>query len=285
MDTKTQENSKNTTDTTLGQGNTKLVPLSSEKKKPRNRCRKWVFTLNNWTDKEFDTITQRFKILHAKYFIGKEVGELGTPHLQGYVEFANATSFETLGALFNNRAHLEMARGKAMENINYCGKDGDYITNIKMPKPIETIKLWKKWQTDLETTLTKNKPNDRNIFWFWSEAGGTGKSSFVKYMVMTYDAGFINKGCYKDMINQVFNYDEVPEILLIDIPRNMKKISFSALEDIKNGLIANSKYETGSKVFNPPHIVVFCNFSCQNLKENTFSDDRIIEVCLDNFEF
>ena len=90
----------------------------------------------------------------------------------------------------------------------------------------------------------------------------------------------INKGKYADMINQMFNVDgSNSKVVLIDVPRNMRNISYSALEDIKNGVIANSKYETGFKIFNFPHIVVFCNFEPQ---ENVFSDDRIIAKKLCN---
>ena len=50
-------------------------------------------------------------------------------------------------------------------------------------------------------------------------------------------------------------------MVLIDVPRNLKNnVSYSAIECILNGMITNTKYETGLKVFNPPHVVVFSNY-------------------------
>jgi len=49
-------------------------------------------------------------------------------------------------------------------------------------------------------------------------------------------------------------------IVVFDLPRNNgNKISYSALESIKDGLIVNTKYETGCKIINAPHIIVFSN--------------------------
>jgi len=50
------------------------------------------------------------------------------------------------------------------------------------------------------------------------------------------------------------------------------------LESIKNGLIVNTKYETGSKLFNSPHIIVFSNMSPD---VSAMSMDRWKIICLD----
>lgn len=47
------------------------------------RIRRAVFTLNNFTDEEYDYMTARFAPKTVWMVIGKEVGEEGTPHLQG----------------------------------------------------------------------------------------------------------------------------------------------------------------------------------------------------------
>nr|WAE42307.1 MAG: replication associated protein [Cressdnaviricota sp.] len=99
---------------TLGEGNTNL---------PRNRARRWCFTLNNYTDDDVSLISLYFE--KEKYFIfGKEVGENGTPHLQGYVEFNNQKDFSTLIKIIP-RIHWEKAKGDRNSNIKYCSKDGD----------------------------------------------------------------------------------------------------------------------------------------------------------------
>lgn len=85
----------------------------------RNAC----FTLNNWTPGEYQTIEK----LDVKYMVvGKEIGENGTPHLQGYVEFKTAKRFTTLKKL-NARIHWEARKGTAEQAAEYCKKDGDFI--------------------------------------------------------------------------------------------------------------------------------------------------------------
>ena len=68
-------------------------------------------------------------------------------------------------------------------------------------------------------------------------------------------------------------------LVVFDLPRNNgNKVSYSALEAIKNGLICNTKYETGNKLFNPPHILIFAN---DEPEWEAMSDDRFKVLCVD----
>ena len=49
------------------------------------------------------------------------------------------------------------------------------------------------------------------------------------------------------------------------------KISYDAIESIKNGLICNTKFETGYKAFGEVHIIVFANMEPDYEK---LSEDR-----------
>lgn len=86
----------------------------------QNRC--WVFTVNNYTPEELDHI----KTIDCKYLIvGEEVGEKGTPHLQGYIEFKAGKRLCTMKKLIP-RAHFEVRRGTAQQAATYCKKDGKF---------------------------------------------------------------------------------------------------------------------------------------------------------------
>nr|WAE42321.1 MAG: replication associated protein [Cressdnaviricota sp.] len=119
---------------------THLTQVDTERKgntdnlSSRTRSRRWCYTLNNYTVEEFDTLTHTFS--KEKYSIlGKEIGESGTPHLQGYVEFKNARTLNSLKKI-NSRIHWEKAKGTKLDNIAYCSKDG-IVTEKKEETQVE----------------------------------------------------------------------------------------------------------------------------------------------------
>jgi len=90
----------------------------------------WCFTINNPTDEDMIPLVDNPKI---KYIIvGKEKGEQGTEHAQGFVIFHGNQRMSAVKKLMP-RAHLEMARGSAEQAADYCKKDGDYREEGEMP--------------------------------------------------------------------------------------------------------------------------------------------------------
>jgi len=87
------------------------------------RSRAFIFTLNNYTPEETDDIR---KLVYKYLVFGREVGEQGTPHLQGYIYFKNAKTLSAAIKTFPRRAHLEIAIDTATGNYGYCTKDGDF---------------------------------------------------------------------------------------------------------------------------------------------------------------
>lgn len=71
---------------------------------------------------------------------GREVGENGTPHLQGYVTFKSQKKFSTLKR-WNDRIHWEKAIKPHGANINYCEKDGNTFEKGERPQFREIKKL------------------------------------------------------------------------------------------------------------------------------------------------
>jgi hypothetical protein len=115
----------------------------------------------------------------------------------------------------------------------YCSKDGK-ITKYGFPAEIKIIQNLYPYQKEIEDLCINTEPDGRTCHWYWENNGNVGKSSFCM--------------------------DECRTII-IDIPRaNQGHVSYNAIECILNGMITNTKYETGVKVFNPPHVICFANF-------------------------
>lgn len=96
-----------------------------------HQSRGWCYTINNWTSEEYELLSELECRFHV---IGKEIGENGTPHLQGYIEFNNRG--KRLGGCkkINSRAHWEVRRGTPEEAFVYCKKDGDWWTVGNLPE-------------------------------------------------------------------------------------------------------------------------------------------------------
>lgn len=98
---------------------------------PKGMAKHWCFTINNYTDEDIKKLTE----VECEYIIyGKEVGENGTPHLQGYVCFTNKKRLSKLKKEFHSTAHLEIKRGTVKEALTYCKKDGDFVERGETPK-------------------------------------------------------------------------------------------------------------------------------------------------------
>lgn len=86
--------------------------------------RNWCFTLNNYSE----TNVQSLKNEKCNYIVfGYEVGENGTPHLQGYIEYSSAVKMATLKKRLKDRIHWEVRKGTAKQASDYCKKDGKFF--------------------------------------------------------------------------------------------------------------------------------------------------------------
>lgn len=99
------------------------------------RPTRWCFTLNNYTDEEFEHL----KIICGndtivKYaVIGREVGDSGTPHLQGFVILARSQRLSYMRDVFSPRGHYEAARSVNAIAREYCIKDGAFVEFGRLP--------------------------------------------------------------------------------------------------------------------------------------------------------
>lgn len=95
-----------------------------------SRYRNFCFTINNFTEEDIEGL----KKLDFHYLVGgEETGESGTLHLQGYCELKRQYMFTALKKAIP-RAHIEARRGKQVDAIKYCKKDGKVILEEGEPR-------------------------------------------------------------------------------------------------------------------------------------------------------
>lgn len=93
--------------------------------------RNWCITWNNYTEQDFKSLSE-YKCTYS--ILGKEVGESGTPHIQGYMEFDGTKRLETLHNAFP-KIHWEARKGNQEQAITYCRKEDK--TPFESGKPKE----------------------------------------------------------------------------------------------------------------------------------------------------
>lgn len=245
----------------------------------KNRIRKFCFTLNNWTQEEYDQIVEYAS--SGKWIIGKEVGEKKlTQHLQGYVEFENARSFKAVTKL-NKRIHWEICRN-GPASIKYCQKEGDWESNFIIEDPMKGL-TFKDWQLEIKA-LYDTKPHPRKIYWYYDYEGNTGKSTFTKHMLINHDDILMVGGKSADMKYAAAEFSKKKRIrmIIIDVPRSSADyISYQGIEELKNGAFFCGKYESKAVLFDYPHIIVFAN---EQPAPGKFSQDRLVVKCIDETE-
>lgn len=87
-----------------------------------SRARDYCFTLNN---PSYEEVTGLSTIVCKYICYGEEVGESGTPHLQGFLQFQTPKSLKYAKKQIP-RAHFEPRRGTPDEARTYCMKDGKF---------------------------------------------------------------------------------------------------------------------------------------------------------------
>lgn len=237
-----------------GRGNTKLSPQCTQKIY-------WFFTFNNYTNDDIILLETRFKEICKKYIFQEEVGESGTPHLQGCIVLKKRMRWTEFK--LPKQIHWEVTISHS-DAENYCQKLDTAVGKIYRfgyPPKLKVIDKLTDWQKEIEDIIF-TEPDGRTVHWFYDTSGNMGKSAFSRYMYIKHGVLPIRGGKLADIINIIYKFDtDNMKMLIVDIPRdNENDICYSALECILDGMITNTKFETGVKVFNPPHVVVMCNF-------------------------
>lgn len=194
-----------------------------------------IFVLNNWTEAEYTQVVSKFSDANY-YVIGKEVGENGTPHLQGYVYFKTKKRGSTLKKI-NDRIHWEPMYSTPKQASDYCKKDNNFVEfgelpmqghrtdideicdEIKSGKKVDDICIerpmmfhqYGRTLTKVEDLMMRKKYRTEmtTCDWYWGETG-TGKShvAFKNYSPETHyvfsnDNGWWDKYTQQDIV--IFN--------------------------------------------------------------------------------
>lgn len=257
----------------LGDGNTNIP------KSQGIQSKHWCFTFNNYPE-NLEQFEQDISCFTCKWIYGKEIGDSGTKHLQGYFETKIKKRFENIkSVLLKNYPTIHLERTRNIEcSIEYCKKDGNFkqkgFPKQYTGKDLPTKDMLYPWQLSL-LEIWKTEADCRKVIWIYDTKGLSGKSKFSKYMMYHHNISGWEKNKYGDIMNLAYNSPlENLEVIIFDLIRSEgNEICYGALESLKNGKIVNSKYETGIKLFDPPHICVLANFP--PIIEN-LSDDRWI---------
>lgn len=241
-----------------------------KKTKRENAAYRWFFTLNshykNFDGKVVPIVPEKLaKILGEfckEFYFQLESGEqTGYEHYQGCFSLKiKHRRAEVKNLIGIDSVHVEHVKNW-FSSIKYCGKSD---TRIKGPWDhkyiwINTIpeEKWPWWYRDVFDIL-KTEPDFRTIYWLWSRAGNIGKTSFCKYALVHLNACVLGNGSFTDL---AFAIDPTKKIVLFNITRTIEgRVNYTALEAIKDGLVFSGKYESSTKAFNCPHVVIFANF-------------------------
>lgn len=262
-------------------GNTSPPSISSpvKPKKRVNPSKKWVFTWNNYDDGTLELLKSMLDTDADKYVLGKEVGESGTPHIQGWVVFKvrkRPIEWCKIPAI-----HWERQKGSDQEASLYCMKEGNFESmGVEEPRELEIVRdpmeglEYKDWQREVMDILDE-EPDSRTIYWYWEPIGNSGKTTFAKHICVNnrlavYCTGKAND--VKCMISMRRKEKLDTKICIFGFPRTKEEfVSYEALEEVKDGIFFSGKYEPAMVVMNNPHVIVFANFEPEMSK---LSHDR-----------
>jgi hypothetical protein len=133
----------------------------------------------------------------------------------------------------------------------------DYIRD-NIPKKDVTDHDLREWQIKLKELLD-GEINAREIVFIVDETGDTGKTWFAHWYATNHEnCQVMIPGKKADM-----NYALRPplRVLFIDAPRSKQGefLQYDFLEEVKNGYVFSTKYESNLLTFTPPHVVVLMN--------------------------
>lgn len=252
------------------------------------QSKRWVFTLNNWTDDERINLERNIGNRCSYGIYGREVGDNGTPHLQGFIILHDKRRMGAVKSIVGGRAHLEVARGNDVEASGYCRKDGDFWEFGTIPEngsagrrehgrwnnafdlavaghiaDIDRDILIRHWSS-LSRIATRfgRRPSDLSCCdntWIWGLAG-SGKSWHARKLG--------GDSLYSKPINKWWDaYQNESTVIVDDVGKDHKFLGhFLKIWGDIYAFIAEEK--GGSQWIRPQHIIVTSQYPIESIWED-----------------
>lgn len=240
-----------------------VVPAEDGNNDLSSALYKYDFVVNNYTENEVCQLKVTLKNICKKACFGLEVGDSGTPHIQGYISLKKKERYTGL----HNYPGLERASFRKVRNdkacIEYCQKDNcafswGFATKCRI------ITNLRPWQVEVERQCLL-EPEERTINWIYDDQTNVGKTVFTKYMVVKHNAVFFTGGRKSDIACQLALEEKGGRdlnnnmIIIFNFGFEEDEIDYKAFENLKDGLISSSKYKSSGLCFNAPHIWIMSN--------------------------
>lgn len=237
----------------------------AKKKKQAIQWKRACFTWYNYPDNVVEILETKLGGLGHKYFCGFEIcPSTGRPHIQGYAEFTKRLRpIQDLHLGGGKDLHWEKAKGSRKDSLIYNSKEHKVFGNLQYDKPLKLITELYEWQQNILDHI-KTEPDDRTINWIYETEGNRGKTALIKLLCAKHNALLVG-GKAGDAKYLVTKYEETqgcyPQLVIFSFPRTIEEyVSYTAVEEIKDGVFCSTKYECKMVVMNSPHILCFANF-------------------------
>lgn len=220
-----------------------------------------------------------------KFVFQKEAGERGTPHYQGVINWKRQREIRALAKRYPG-IHWEVMRGTWDQAQKYCEDPSKtvleppvyYGCGVVRGPPVYRMRLAVEqrlpWQRQF-WEMCQGPAHPRKIYWYWETQGNVGKTSIAHDLIVDMKrservallvsgkAADIKSAIAACMAPKGKEEPREPSVLIWDLPRvRQGYIDYAGLEEVKNGVFFNGKYESGMVLMqNTPHVIVFANFA------------------------
>lgn len=209
--------------------------------------------------------------------ITHEYGELPVPHQGKRVDFDNA-----------QKAIIEKAQaGSKLIEIaedlpRFWAQNEQWVRGLynryrKFRNNFFEENAMYKWQHDLVNYLNNTPVDPRKILFIVDEEGNAGKSEIVRNLEFLFPGKTVFSIPPQDLVSMAsLTPDDGVDIVILDCPRQRQyNIPYEYLENLKDGIVVQTKYQPIMKSFTPPHVVVLMN-RLPKTGKSILSPDRYI---------